>query len=91
MSKISAEDNLLKDLDKIVDLCVGNESPTDVSYDERSTLPECLAHLTSYPKSPSAVRDASEQIHKLSSLVAALNKKINMMAFKIELKLPKYK
>lgn len=91
MSKLSLEEDLLKDLDEICDLVVGNESPTDVSYNERSTLPESLAYLMLYPKSILAIRDAQGKMRKLTTLIDTLNRKIKLMSTKIEIKLPKYK
>lgn len=91
MPRLSPEEDLLRDLDAICDFVVGNESPTDVSYNERSTLPESLAHLMLYPTSMAAVTDAKSKMNKLSILIATLNKKIKLMETKIEVKLPKYK
>jgi len=90
MSKLSPEEDLLKDLDAICDFVVGNESPTDVSYNERSTLPETLAHLMLYPTSMAAVKDAQIKMKKLSNLIDTLNKKIKLLYTKIEVKQRKY-
>jgi hypothetical protein len=90
MSRLLPEENLLKDLDAICDYVVGNEAPTDVSYNERSTLPESLAHLMLYPTSMAAVKDAQIKMKKLSNLIDTLNKKIKLMYTKNEVKLKKY-
>jgi len=90
MAKLLSEDDLLKDLDEICDLVVGNEAPTDVSYNERATLPESLAYLMLYPRNILAIRDAKNKMKHLTSLVDTLNKKIKLMETKIEIKMKKY-
>lgn len=90
MSKPSPEEDLLKDLDAICDFVVGNEAPQDVSYNERSTLPESLAHLMLYPTSMAAVKDAQIKMRKLAVLIDTLNKKIKLLYTKNEVKLKKY-
>lgn len=86
MPRLSPEEDLLKDLDVICDFVVGNEKPEDVSYNERSTLPESLAHLMLYPTSMAAVKDAQSKMKKLSNLIDTLNKKIKLMETKNEVK-----
>lgn len=86
MSKLSPEEDLLKDLDAICDFVVGNEAPVDVSYNERATLPESLAHLMLYPTSMAAIKDAKIKMNKLSTLIGTLNKKIKLMETKNEVK-----
>jgi len=80
------EEDLLKDLNEICDFVIGNEAPTDVSYNERSTLPESLAHLMLYPTSMAAVEDTQKKLRKLSNLIDNLNKKIKLMHTKISVK-----
>jgi hypothetical protein len=84
------DDDLLRDLNVICDMVIGNESPTDVAFNERSTLPERLAHVQMYPTSPSAIKDAVDSINKLSKLVDNLSKKIKLLEYKNKLKLRKY-
>ena len=86
MSKLSPEEDLLKDLDAICDFVVGNEKPEDVSYNERSTLPESLSHLMLYPTSMAAVEDAQKKMRNLTTLIDTLNKKIKLMHTKISVK-----
>lgn len=91
MPKLLPEEDLLKDLDAICDFVVGNEKPEDVSYNERSTLPESLAHLMLYPTSIAAVRDAKAKMQVLTIKIDTLYKKIKLVETKINVKLPKYK
>lgn len=84
--KIPLDEDLLNDLDEITNIVVGNESPTDVGYGEITTLPEAIAYLMSHPTSPQATRSATTQMRKLITKVNDLNKKIQLLGYKITLK-----
>ena len=83
-------DDLLQDLNEIVDLVVGNEKPTDCSFNERTTLPEILAYAQLYSGNIQAVRDAKNAMKKLTILVDVISEKIRIMDAKISLKNKKY-
>ena len=88
--KLSPDEDLLKDLDEIINLCVGNEPPQDASFNERTTLPEILAYAMLYPENIHAVRAATHKLKDVSDKIAKLNKKVEIMHTKIALKNKKY-
>jgi hypothetical protein len=85
-AQVAKEDNILDDLNTIADFCIGNERPTDVGFNERNTLPEILAYAMIYPKNKSAVEAAAKKVKELTNMVGLLQKKINMLMYKIQLK-----
>ena len=87
---MNKSEDLLQDLNEIIDICVGNEKPTDVAYGERSTLPEILSHAMLYPGNIEAVRDAKHKVLELTTLIGKLSKKIEIMHTKIALKNKEY-
>jgi len=87
---LSPEDDLLKDLNEISNYVIGNERPEDVSFSERNTLPEAIAHVMTYPERATAVSDALKKMGLLSDMVKSLTKKIKFLEYKIELKKPKF-
>jgi flagellar hook-associated protein FlgK len=89
-TKISHEDNLLDDLDKICNYVIGNQDPVEVSFNERATLPESLSYIMIYPTNQTAVKEAVEKMKKLVEMVNTLNKKILQMNYKIDLKKSKF-
>jgi hypothetical protein len=90
MSRLSPDEDLLTDLNEIIDFCVGNEKPQDVSFNERTTLPEILSYCELYPKNIQAVRDAKHKTQELLHKVTILLDKIKIMDTKIMVKLKKY-
>lgn len=86
MSKLSPDLDLLKDLNEITDMCVGNEPPQDASFNERTTLPEILAYCELYPTNIQAVRAARNKMKELSDKLGKLSKKIEVLHVKISLK-----
>jgi hypothetical protein len=88
-AQVAKEDNILDDLNTIVDFCIGNERPTDVGFNERNTLPEILSYAMIYPKNKSAVEAASKKVKELTNMVGLLQKKINMMQYRNQLREPK--
>jgi hypothetical protein len=78
--------DLLKDLNEIVDVVVGNEKPQDASFNERTTLPEILAYCELYPTNIGAVRAARNKMKELTTLLDKLSKKIEVLHVKIALK-----
>jgi hypothetical protein len=90
MPKPSPDIDLLKDLNEICDIVVGNEPPQDASFNERTTLPEILAYCELYPTNIQAVRAARNKVKDLSTLLAKLSKKIEVLHTKIALKNKNY-
>jgi hypothetical protein len=86
MPKISPDEDLLTDLNNVANFVIGNEKPEDCSFNERTTLPESLAYLMSYPTNILAIRDAKNKMKKLSSLVDIINKKIHILSVKSDIK-----
>jgi hypothetical protein len=82
--------NLLKDLNEITDICVGNEKPQDASFNERTTLPEILAYAELYPTNIGAVRAARNKLKEVTTLLDKLSKKIEVLHVKIALKNKNY-
>ena len=87
---MNKSEDLLQDLNEICDLVIGNEKPTDCSFNERTTLPEILSHAMLYPGNIEAVRDATHKMSELTEMVSKLSNKIKLMDTKIQLKLKKY-
>jgi hypothetical protein len=90
MPKLSPDLDLLKDLNEIVDIVVGNETPQDASFNERTTLPEILAYAELYPTNIQAVRAARNSLKNLSTKLDNLSKKIEVLHTKIVIKNKKY-
>lgn len=67
--KLVANASLLHDLNDIVNFCVGNQDPTDVSVTEIDTLPELIAYIESHPGSKKHIEEGINQLDKLSSKV----------------------
>jgi hypothetical protein len=91
MSKLSPDLDLLKDLNEICNICIGNESAEDCSFNQRTTLPEILAYCELYPNNIQAVRDAKNAVKKVSTRLGMLLTKIQVMETKITIKYSKYK
>jgi hypothetical protein len=90
MPKLSPDEDLLTALNEIADFVIGNESPTDCSFNERTTLPEILAYCELYPKNIQAVRAAKHKVQELVKKTTSLLDKIKVMDTKIQVKLKKY-
>jgi vesicle coat complex subunit len=88
--KVAKEDNILDDLNEIANICIGNETPQDASFNDRNTLPELLAYIMTYPMNQTMVKKTIVMMGNLSGLVDALLKKIKMMEYKNQLKSKKY-
>ena len=89
MPKISPDEDLLTDLNEIANICIGNELPTDCSFNERTTLPEILAYAEMYPTNILAVRAAKHALKNLSDKLDVLCRKVRVMDTKIAIKLKK--
>lgn len=61
--------NLLRDLNDIVNFCIGNQDPIDVSVNDIDTLPELIAYIESHPRDKKRLQEGIEQLTKLSRKV----------------------
>ena len=80
------EEDLLTDLNKIVDYVIGNESPEEVSFNERATLPESLAYAMMNPDNLKAQTEVLQKMRELEKRVKTLHDKLIIMKKRVELK-----
>lgn len=77
---------LLTDLNSIADFVIGNESPEEVSFSERNTLPEILSYAEIYGDSDKAISAAIKKLEVLETMVKKLKSKLIVMRNKINIK-----
>lgn len=61
---------LLQDLNEVVNFCIGNQDPVDVSVDDIDTLPQLLAYVENNPRNLKRVKEAIDQITKLEAKIS---------------------
>lgn len=67
---------LLKTLDQIADMAIGNENVEDAGFNDRTTLPELLAYATIYPNNRKNLIATNAKLEELSNLVDKLRRDV---------------
>jgi hypothetical protein len=81
-----SSDNLLTILNSIADLAIGNEQPVDAGFNDRTTLPELLAHAMFYPTDRENIVAAERKLEELLKVVNLLKHELFVMKKTIDIK-----
>lgn len=75
---------LLRDLNEVVNLCIGNQDPVDVAVGEIDTLPELLAYVENNPRNIKRVQEAIEQLDKVKLKISSMQESLKLWQKMIE-------